>query len=94
MSLCQTEISFYKLKSNHSYLTSALHPDFADGAKKHLVDLKARVDELEGMSCTLAEMHLVHTVTILEHISVSYLNPRYHFIFFYFLLLTLLIFSS
>ena len=58
MSLSQTEVSFYYLKSNHSFLTTAPLPDFADGAKKHIGDLKKRVAELEGMPSSLAEMHL------------------------------------
>ena len=58
MSLSLTEVLFYYLTSNHCYLTTVLHPDFADGAKKHIGDLKKRVDELEGMSSSLAEMHL------------------------------------
>ena len=31
---------------------------FADGAKKHIGDLKKRVDELEGIPSSFAEMHL------------------------------------
>ena len=58
MSLSQTEVLFYYPKLNYCLLTLVLSADFAEGAKKHIGDLKKRVDKLEGRPHSFAKVYL------------------------------------